>query len=294
MHRTPTWRTFLLAVVVALLLATPVLTGCRGEDDTSTDVEKNSEDTSGASDPDAGSSKQPIEVEVYFVRGEGLGVSVRSIPSTTQVAHAALRELLARPDAQESGFGLTSEIPDGTTLNSVSIADGRATVDLSSSFDDGGGSLSMQMRAAQIVYTLTQFPTVTTVDFELDGEPIEALGGEGIDVVGVSREDFTNVLPMILVERPAPGQTVTSPVRLSGLANTFEATFVAKVTDSDGNVLTEEVVTYDGSMGSWAVFDVSLEFETEDLGLGTVVVYEQSAKDGKPINVVEIPVRMKP
>ena len=70
--------------------------------------------------------------------------------------------------------------PGGDDLNGVEIEDGVATVDLSEEFDDGGGSAGMFMRLAQIVFTLTQFPSVTGVQFELDGDPVEtfSVGGD--------------------------------------------------------------------------------------------------------------------
>src|SRR5690606_15313075 len=96
------------------------------------------------------------------------------------VAAGALRGLLAGPTDAERALGFGTAIPAGTTLNGVVVADGVATVDLSGDFASGGGSASMQARVAQVVFTLTQFPTVDSVDFELDGEPLTALGGEGL------------------------------------------------------------------------------------------------------------------
>src|SRR3990170_252090 len=89
------------------------------------------------------------------------------------IARAALEQLLAGPTDAEAEAGLHSEIPEGTELLDLAIEDGIATVDLSGEYDDGGGSLAMFTRLAQVVYTLTQFPTVEGVTFELDGEPVE-------------------------------------------------------------------------------------------------------------------------
>jgi germination protein M len=111
--------------------------------------------------------------------GETLGVAVREVPETVAVARAALEELLAGPTAQRPRSGLATEIPEGTRLNDVAVADGVATVDLSPEFESGGGSLSMQLRVAQVVYTLTRFPSVESVAFMIDGQPVEAIGGEG-------------------------------------------------------------------------------------------------------------------
>jgi len=49
---------------------------------------------------------------------------------------------------------------------------GVARVDLSSDFETGGSSRSLQLRLAQVVYTLTQFPTVSAVRFSVDGTPV--------------------------------------------------------------------------------------------------------------------------
>jgi germination protein M len=87
--------------------------------------------------------------------------------------------------------GGAAAIPEGTTLQHLSISGSLATADLSGSFNDGGGSLSMQLRVAQIVYTLTQFPTVERVRFRVDGVPVTAVGGEGVVVEPpVARADF--------------------------------------------------------------------------------------------------------
>jgi spore germination protein GerM len=49
----------------------------------------------------------------------------------------------------------------------------------------------MQLRVAQIVYTLTEFPIIERVRFRIDGAPVAAIGGEGVVVQPpVAREDF--------------------------------------------------------------------------------------------------------
>ena len=52
-------------------------------------------------------------------------------------------------------IGMVNGIPDGTEVLGVDISDGVATVDLSEEFASGGGSLSMQLRVAQVVFTST-------------------------------------------------------------------------------------------------------------------------------------------
>ena len=70
----------------------------------------------------------------------------------------------------------------------------------------------MLMRLAQVVFTLTQFPTVDGVNFKLDGKAIDVLGGEGIIIDHpMSRADYEDMSPAILVESPTVGNSVSSP-----------------------------------------------------------------------------------
>lgn len=229
-------------------------------------------------------------LSVYFLRDEKIATAHRELPATQQVGAASMEALLEGPNDAEVEAGLSTSIPDGTEFLGLTIDDGVATVDLSGDFESGGGSLSMQARLAQVVYTLTQFPTVETVAFALDGEPIDLFGGEGIILEEpVGRADFEEITPAIFVESQAVGDVVASPLNVFGTANTFEAVFQLQVLDADGNLLVDEVVMATSGTGTRGTFDITVEFETptED---GTVRVLEYSAKDGSETNVVEIPV----
>jgi hypothetical protein len=127
---------------------------------------------------------------------------------------------------------------------------------------------------AQVVYTLTQFSSVREVD----------LGGKT-----VGRGDFEDLTPAILVEEPAPGDAVTSPVRIRGTANTFEATFLVKLVIS-GRTAFQQVVNATSGSGTRGTFDVSVPFKVGTGGPGMLTAYESSAENGQPIHVVQIPV----
>jgi spore germination protein GerM len=74
-----------------------------------------------------------------------------------------------------------SLIPEGTRLLSVRITDGIASLCFSSDFADnryGGEGYLGQLE--QIVYTATAFPTVQSVQFLIDGEKRDYIGGEGV------------------------------------------------------------------------------------------------------------------
>ena len=199
-----------------------------------------------------------VAVNVYFVRNEFVATAGRAATAPA-VARGALTELLAGPDDFETGIGMTTAIPAGTELLGIDITDGEATVDLSGEFQSGGGSLSMQLRVAEVVFTLTQFPTVETVSFELDGEAVEFIGGEGIDATDVTRAEMSNVTPFILVESPVPGETVEDTFAVTGISNTFEANVQYRLVGPDDAVLDEGFTTATAGTGTWGdfAFDVT-------------------------------------
>ncbi|MBC7294318.1 MAG: GerMN domain-containing protein, partial [Thermoleophilia bacterium] len=165
-------------------------------------------------------SQGTMTISVYFTRDEKITPVHRVIPQTKEVGAAAIKALLAGPTAAEKAFGLGTNIPDGTTFLGLSIKNGVATLDLSKEYASGGGSLSMFARLAEVVYTLTQFPSVKGVQLKLDGKPVEVFGGEGLVLDHpLTRADFEDLTPAILVESPCIGDKIKSPVRIYGSAN---------------------------------------------------------------------------
>ena len=232
-------------------------------------------------------------VAVYFLRDGRITPVRRTVAASLDPERAALEALLDGPTAEERSSGLVSAIPTGTALNGVSLDGGVATADLDGTFDDGGGSASMLGRVAQVVATLTRFETVKRVGFELDGAPVETIGGEGVVVdPPVGRRAIEEQTPQILIESPLPGDTVTSPIRLRGTANVFEANVSIEVRDETGAVLLETFTTATSGTGTRGTFDTTLALPTVTGNL-TVVAFEASAEDGRPIHVNEVQVTLE-
>ena len=194
----------------------------------------------------------------------------------------------------ERELGFSTAIPAATTLNSVTVAGNVATVDLSREFASGGGSLSMQERVAQIVFTLTQFPGVERVRFRLGGTPTSTIGGEGLIVDNVGRDAFANVTPLILVESPTPGETVRAPVPVEGMSNTFEATVNYTLTSSSKSVLAEGHTTATAGSGTWGNFGFEVPVDSNYTGPARLAVYELSAEDGSHVHGSSIPIHIAP
>ena len=159
----------------------------------------------------------------------------------------------------------------GSRSFNLTIANGVATV-------TGLGTLSHEGQA-EIVATLTQFPAVQAV--EIDGQRL-------------TRLDIEDVTPQILLESPLPGDHVTSPVQLTGTANTFEATFMVEVLDRDGKSLSRKFVTATSGTGTRGTFATEIGYETADAQPGTIYVYESSAEDGRPLHEARVPVTLGP
>jgi Sporulation and spore germination/Immunoglobulin-like domain of bacterial spore germination len=237
-----------------------------------------------------------VTYQVWFTRDESLFMVTRTQQATPRIGSAALEALLAGPDTREQAAAVGSQIPSGTQLLGLSVDNAVATVDLTSEFESGGGSASMNMRIAQVVYTLTQFPTVKGVLFELDGRRVDVLGGEGVIVdQPVTRKDFRSLLPAILVESPQIGGRVGSPVTVSGSANVFEANVSVEVVDASGKVVGSTFTTATCGTGCRGTFSVDIPYEVASATRGLIIVHDDDAAGtGTPPHEVRIPVVLTP
>ena len=177
----------------------------------------------------------------------------------------------------------------------MTIKKGIATVDLSTEFDSGGGTASMQYRLAQVVYTLTQFSTVKSVVFQIEGETVTVFGSEGIVLAGpVGRAAYVDQLPSIFVDRPAYGAAFGNPGRVAGNADVFEATFRVAILDAAGKTLVDQQVMATCGSGCRGTFDLTLRYAVTKGQWGTLHAYNPSAKDGTPEDIRDYPVWLTP
>ncbi len=253
--------------------------------------------------PSAGPSASPSSttlVRAYFWLGglpgsEGLVAVLRSVPGTNAVATAAVSALLAGPTTAEVGRSITTAIPDGSQLIGLTIDGGVATVNLSKEFESGGGSAAVLTRLGQMVYTLTQFPSVKTVVFQIEGVTSTTFGSEGV-VLGkpVGRVDYVSLLPDIWVDRPAFNAAIGNPAHVTGNANVFEATFRISILDGGGKILNDVQVMASCGTGCRGTFDTTIPYTLAKAQYGTLRVYNPSAKDGTPESIRDYRVWLTP
>ncbi len=114
-------------------------------------------------------------------------------------------------------------------------------------------------------------------------------------------EGLRQVVPLpsmrrgIVIHTPRPGETVApNAVRVFGQANEFEGHVVLQLQRPDGTVLVEASVT--GAMGSFGPFTADLiHVRSGDPGGPVrIVAFSPSAKDGRPLDTVVIPLTLGP
>ena len=149
----------------------------------------------------------------------------------------------------------------------------------------------MPLRIAQVVYTLTQFPTVTGVRFAINGQGVTVVGGVPVQSPQ-TRAMYSGYLPAITVRSPVIGARVTSPVTVSGTADVFEATVSVRIGDSAGQEIARTFTTASCGTGCRGDYSVTVSYSVPRTQPGTVEVFESSAKDGQPVNVQLIPVTL--
>jgi hypothetical protein len=216
-----------------------------------------------------GASDATTDVRVYVLRDGKVWPVARAVEGDDPTK-AALDALVDGPTTQEQDeLGATTALPADLEIASVDVADGVATVELSQSVSRQG--------LAQVVYTATQTADVKSVD---------AQGGS------YERTDFERLTPQILVESPLAFDEVSSPLRVRGTANTFEATFEYELKDADGKVIAKHFVTATSGNGTRGTFDFSIEYSVDSTQDGTLVVFERSAADGSRIHDVSIPLTL--
>ncbi len=139
-------------------------------------------------------------LQVYWLKGTGSEIALEPVPvkssstsDTTARLKAALDQLLAGP----TNASVTTTIPKGTQLQSIAVREDGIHISLSKEFKSGGGSTSMTGRVAQVLYTATSLNPGGQLWLEIDGKPLETLGGEGLILEQpLTRKIFERDFPM--------------------------------------------------------------------------------------------------
>lgn len=127
----------------------------------------------------AENSVPQMTVALYFASADGdkLVKEEKSIPKVEGMARATIETLLEGPAADS---GLHSAIPTGTQLLDINVKpdSGLCIVDFSKEITSASNGVSEAATVYAIANTLCQFPTITQVEFRVEGQAVTTLDGQ--------------------------------------------------------------------------------------------------------------------
>ncbi len=252
--------------------------------------------TTGPSATPTGTPVAPASTQVtlyYLVAGADetyLTPERHRIAKTEGIARAALEELLrGRPQDEDH----STPFPKTAKVNAVVIKDAVATVDWSAEVLTGsGGSRVEELAIQSIVYTLTEFPTITKVRFTVEGKTQgTASNGRSIEdfwgSVGLADQPWSRavnyeVLAPITLWTPLEGTDSSGTLKLTGLAQTFEANVGIILRDASGKIVKQTNATALEAEPAREPFTKKLTFTPPTSPqTWTLEVFEASAMDGE-------------
>ncbi|WP_017297819.1 GerMN domain-containing protein [Nodosilinea nodulosa] len=137
-----------------------------------------------------------VSGQIYWLKDEGTNLKLVAQPITvaadaspSEQVTTAFKDLLSKAgDPSQEAF---TTIPEQTELIAATVEADGVHVDLSGSFESGGGSAAMVGRLGQVIYTATAFNPDAPVWISVDGKPLTLLGGEGLEISQpMTRSDF--------------------------------------------------------------------------------------------------------
>lgn len=148
----------------------------------------------------------------------------------------------------------------------------------------------MHVRMIWVAALFAVSSLVVSCDDDDDGEPTPTATASAVaaTVTPGATPAATAEAPLITIDVPAEGADVSTPIEMSGTANTFEAALTVDVLDAAGDALCVRSImatSGTGTPGTWATtLDIPPPDADEPV---TLRAYEFSAMDGSIINLIE-------
>ena len=235
------------------------------------------------------------EVSIYYlVSGSDrlyLAPERHRVPATRAIARAALEELVhGTPQDPDH----STPFPRNARIRSVTIRDSVATVDWSAEvLEANAGAEAERLGIESIVYTLTRFPSISSVRFTVEGKdhgtasngrPIEDWWGHA----GLEGQPFTpapafEVLEPVTLWTPLEGGMVHRTLTLTGEASTFEANVGIVIRDASGREIVRTSTTATEGAPGRGRFSTTIALPAMTPQVLRVMVIEDSAKDGSVV-----------
>jgi hypothetical protein len=221
-------------------------------------------------------------VPVYYLHDDGQNLRLYrefhtvSMSSPAGRLKAAVVEMLDTPPLDPD---YTSLWPTGTSLLDLKVNGSTAVVNLSKEAKGpvNSGAQGEQLSMQQLVYTVTATDkAVKKVELQVEGVRVTDLWGHGIGANPAARAPQLDVQGFVWLLNPTQNAQVSSPVTLSGIACTFEATVNIQIVQ--GSTVVKELNTM--AAGGCPTFGAWSTTVTLPPGDYLVKAFEYSAKDG--------------
>ena len=187
-------------IIVIILAAIYVKMAYYGSPDVIEEPVQQTEEVSETQEEQKKTEEKTLTYEVanvFFIAHNSNGEEVyravkrEYLPEYGSKLKFAVKALINGPSAKEKKLGVYSEIPAGTRLISITESPSRVVINLTSDFENGGGTDSLYKRLFQLIKTV-KINSNLPLYLQLDGKQVEVIGGEGIMINQPLSEDFAN------------------------------------------------------------------------------------------------------
>ena len=128
----------------------------------------------------------------------------------------------------------------------------------------------------------------------LTGGITDAVRAQPPNVCGANPSPPNAADPSVRVSAPAAGARVVGPLRIAGLARVFEASVALELRGPAGETIARGYTMAREGAPALAPFEGTLDFTVATETPACLWVFEESAADGRPRNVVQVPLVLLP
>lgn len=240
---------------------------------------------------------EQMNVAVYYIKQQDttfyLVREMHPVPYDENGPKAALNELISGRPVTRGAAGI---LPPDTRVLGLTIREGLATVNFSADVLNAGvGSTGEVLGIQSIVNTLTEFPEIREVAFQVEGR-IDDRTRDWWGHVGLYNQPFRRYMdnvyePAVWVTHPVSGQIAGAPLLVKGNARVFEGEIRAQLYDAEGKIIAEDSTPAPLGTSGRGDFEMKLNYTPPGKGNGRLEVFRIIPEDGSPLDKIEISIQ---
>jgi len=109
---------------------------------------------------------------------------VKRTVTEKDILASALENLIKGPTQYERDRGFITAVPAGLKIRGIAINGRTAEIDFNSAIEEGAAGDILLKRVQQIVYTSTQFDSVSSIIIKINGQRRKSMGSDGFSING--------------------------------------------------------------------------------------------------------------